>query len=493
MGRTSISLHFGRGEPPSNDLRDYVSADDRWVLGGWIHDEPSMQTPLPEWDVHIKNNAIANKFITELRQRAIASRAAAYQRYYEPDEPVVSTPAPEFRPVLVTRIRGINSRRASERQALVCPLYVLFGANRALGKVNKNLFISELFFSLTPIRSAERIELGYQLDVEFSQANYQHVAGAVELPPKKSEWINVAGTGSFPTFKVGIRKVSFALPPATLEAGRLEERLHKVFGRFNGDAAVRFVTHIETPDGEYQWVQKVVGGLRELRPGILGVNVQKDLYLLSVRFDMNSEGVRLPCLTDNVSYADTDHRVYISASLWRGGSYSIVDFEGPYDSNSIMGAITATNVESPSMSPIDYTEVLLLRWAYLSRMFKRPRGIAFTYDHRMDGMYKITDVTFRLDPFEFVNHTTANRVLCGIAGTLLFNGQPYDLVRSIEERAISIQPGEKKQVSFTWEVKGIYSEHREVDEVEISLSVWPEGPQNAYWQSYSEQLDLSIR
>jgi hypothetical protein len=490
MERTSISLHFGRGEPPSEDLRDYISADDRWVLGGWVTDDPLLLV-LPAWRAHIDSNAIADNFLSTLLTRANDSRSAAWRRYYGDDQQHGEDDhAPRFGLVLSTR--GIKSRNSSSQRGTGVSLRIAFGADRTLGKVNKNLFISELFFSLTPIRSAERLELGHELATELDLKNYKQDFGTVDLAPTGSG-LFVFGSGLFPVFKVGIRRVSFSAPPSTLAVSRLEERLHAVYGRFNERPAIRFVTHLEAPDGTYQWQVVSAGGLfeisNEIRQGMMNVNLHKSFHLLNVTFlNGETENIRLPPANAFVPYSDTHHRIYISASLSKGGNYSIVDFAGPHNSSCIMGTIFSVNIETPSFGPVDYTEVLVFRWAYLSQMFNRPRGVTCTYVNRTSMGYRVSDVTFTLDPFEFINPTTAAVVKVGVFGAAVFGNGNSKIIGNWKSPLAVVQPGERKEISLTWSFDSFFSDHTNVVEVQIFLEVW-----SGNLDSYVEELELKIK
>lgn len=476
MERTSISLHFGRGEPPSNDLRDYMSEDDRWVLGGWVTDDPSFdehwvstgwlvsdpwKPVLPGWRDHIGRNAIAYNFLETLFSRANDSRNSAWWRYYGDDQGRdEENQGPRLGLLLSTR--GIKSRNSSSQRGAGVSLRIAFGASRTLGKVNKNLLISALYFSLTPVSTADRNRLGDQVVAKLGGKEYTQPENRIDLVPGTGSSLGIFLSNSFPAIRAVISKAEFAAPPPTLATDRLEGRLHLLYGRLKNPMEVLATIHMEAPDGTYQWESRPLTAGGNLRPGIINVGI--DVPVLVPLFDR--------CAEEPALYSSFDYRFFVSMAVSKVGDYCIVDFSGPHNPMCVMGTISTVSIETPAVGPSDQTEALLLRFAHFSQMFSPPRGIAFTYVHRVaDYPYpdsKVSDIRVAIDPFDLKNLSVDEAVVVSIFGECRFgNGNSLTL-----DFLSVVPPGERKNISFSDEFEDILlNDHGVVLEADMSLTI----------------------
>lgn len=252
MGRTSISLHFGRGEPPSGVPLDYVAEDDAWMIGAVLDEATLMGPPirlppwwrggsvldfvLPEWQDHVRYNSIAILHVWRALSRLLASYSAAWAQYYGSNAPgEEAETAPRLGLRLSTRIKtGLLRAQGARSGRAGVSLRVRFGPRGDLGKVSSNFFVSSAGCSIrtfdTPADRAAHTKPGggkaWRAKGLYSTGKYHSQPFEVEADMKyvarpRDLSFDVSG---MPMFEAFIRDVVRVPPPATLSAVRLEDR-----------------------------------------------------------------------------------------------------------------------------------------------------------------------------------------------------------------------------------------------------------------------------
>lgn len=264
MGRASISLHFGRGEPPSDDLIDYVGEDDAWlfdeVVNPLVFELLNLFIPLgmfialfkDPWGAVASNNIVLCDKVVALRYSCIDRRDSAWENYWSMGAAATQPDmGPRFSLRLATRlVNGRAARQAAQRNAGPrCGLRILFGPRRDLAKVSSNLFVTGAAFGMRFIKSAsERAEqMETPVTAVVSDGGPGHV-GPGYNPPALSlggsvyidDWVYVNYGNKVPLIWLSLLELTYAEPPASLSPSRIEARTPQFMHSWSG-----IWTHLE--------------------------------------------------------------------------------------------------------------------------------------------------------------------------------------------------------------------------------------------------------
>lgn len=244
MGRTSISLHFGRGEPPSSIPLDYMAEDDAWMLGTVLDEDllrnppqwpggPGLDFVTPEWMEHVRCNTIAFVHVMRALDRAKSGYQAAWARYWGSDTPGESAdPEPHLGLRLIVRLKSGRLRAQGTRSASNgVSMRLRFGPRGDLGKVSRNFFISSAACSIltydTPATRAAHAKPGskaWHADARYGDINYWEY----KVEADRSYVCRPSGVaidiGGMPMLDASIKDAQRVQPPATLSAQRLEDK-----------------------------------------------------------------------------------------------------------------------------------------------------------------------------------------------------------------------------------------------------------------------------
>ncbi len=249
MASSALSLHFGRGEPPSRDLRDYLAEDDKWILGEWVADDENMSywdaPPKPEWVEHFQNNYMADRARYRFVADAGDRMAEAWRRYENPDQPAETPASTGINLRLYTAMLSLESGGIGQEARLQTALRLTFGVPSSLGKVSRSLFATaaqaeiNLIFDFSKLQGASFSLRAPSHSPLFLGSFRYH--GDVLIA--NNQFGLVLNCGNFDAGTVTYRE-----PPATLPSWRLEED-GDLTVRPEGVDASKFTLTVERPDG----------------------------------------------------------------------------------------------------------------------------------------------------------------------------------------------------------------------------------------------------
>lgn len=231
----SLSIHFGRGEPPSNDLRDYVGESDKWMIGSFFVDGPAGIYPANEsydgsdptgWRGHLIANNLAAEAVRRVWESINEALRRAWERYLNPGMPEPSDTQPRLGINFVIQGGG-NGKIGRDAAQLTAALNVQFGERGSLGTVSRSLFATGASASMTWIRSllpAMQPGTAYKVLVGTSQSrepfgtyrfysSYSHGEGDVFLDI----------SGGLHHGELKLLHAEYRDAPPALAANRLEE------------------------------------------------------------------------------------------------------------------------------------------------------------------------------------------------------------------------------------------------------------------------------
>lgn len=244
MGRASISLHFGRGVPPSGRPLDYMAEDDAWMLGTVLDEDvladppqwpvaPVLDFVTPEWVEHVRCNTIAAVHVMRALDRANSRYQSAWSRYYGSDAPGEGAATePRLGLILSAQLKAGVVRgggRRSNRAGV--SLRFRFGPRGDLGKVSRNFFVSGAACSIltydTPATRAAHPKLGskaWRADARYGDMNYWEYKVEADLSYVCRPNSVAIDIGGMPMLDASIKDVQRVQPPATLSAQRIEDK-----------------------------------------------------------------------------------------------------------------------------------------------------------------------------------------------------------------------------------------------------------------------------
>ncbi len=269
MGQTSLSIHFGRGQPPSTDLRDYLADSDRWILGEWVVDTPGLGagSPFkPEWVAHMQINRFARETCYGFYLEASDRLLEAWDRYNNPDAPADGSERGGVSLRLQTQLVG-RAGDVQERNALQAAHKITFGVSRQLGPVNRSLFATSaspalnLIFDFSKLKNSSSFSL---IGVPGGEPPFFIGGGEMLVSITNGNQSVVLPCGDF-----SVDEVSYRPPPPTLPEWRLQEEDGLILYPDLADAT-RFTASLERPDGSV--IQKHINH-RALNPGELTVQL----------------------------------------------------------------------------------------------------------------------------------------------------------------------------------------------------------------------------
>lgn len=253
VSQTALSVRFGRGKPPSSDLRDYLSEDDKWMLGVFLFDDPTLRPWIesPEWGAHLNKNSLAMNTVTRVWDSAIDSQNSAWERYWNPGMPDRREPqGPQFRPQLA--VHGVTSGGSSvDEKTLADRVTISFGAPRDLGQVNALLFATGAAVVANWHRSfaASPVQPGLSFSFRYEVAGKAHAPIFTQSPMM---WGTLGLTLS-ESLNLGDLEpqVIYRDPPATLAKSRLRKDRPVSLFPVNPPIIGSLVSWLEYPDGTY--------------------------------------------------------------------------------------------------------------------------------------------------------------------------------------------------------------------------------------------------
>jgi hypothetical protein len=268
MGPTSLSIHFGRGQPPSTDLRDYLADGDRWILGEWVVDTPGLGagSPFkPEWVAHMQTNKFARETCYGFYLEASDRMLEAWERYNNPEAPAGGSDRGGVSLRLQTQLVG-RAGDVQDRNALQAAHKITFGVSRQLGPVNRSLFATSVSPALNLIFDFSKLK-------NSSSFSLFGAAGEPPLFISRGEMLVSITNGNqsvvLPCGNFSVDEVSYRPPPPTLPEWRLQDEDGLILYPELADAT-RFTASLERPDGSV--IQKHVSH-QSLIPGELTVQL----------------------------------------------------------------------------------------------------------------------------------------------------------------------------------------------------------------------------
>ncbi|PZR44827.1 MAG: hypothetical protein DI537_61205, partial [Stutzerimonas stutzeri] len=207
MASSALSLHFGRGEPPSRDLRDYLAEDDKWILGEWVADDEVLGYGIPykpEWAEHFQNNYMADQARYGLFLSTKHRMENAWERYNNPDQPAETPASTGLNLRLSTAMPSLESDGIGQETRLQTALRLTFGVPDLMDGVEMTVVLVSLFAIGETLYVASRFGL--------QKPNLNPLAGGIWMT--KEDWKR--------SWKPWLRGTFFGFPIGALPAGGAE-------------------------------------------------------------------------------------------------------------------------------------------------------------------------------------------------------------------------------------------------------------------------------
>ncbi len=248
MASSALSLHFGRGEPPSRDLRDYLAEDDKWILGEWVADDEVLGYGIPykpEWTEHFQNNYMAGQACYGFFLSAENRMAEAWERYNNPDQPAETPASTGINLRLSTAMPSLESGGAGQETRLQTALRLTFGVPSTLGKVSRSLFATAAEAEINLVLDFSKLQgASFTMKAPWYSPLFLGAFrgwGGVMIANSKDRLILNCGS-----FDIGT--VTYREPPPTLPSWRLKDDGNLTVLPDGLDVS-KFTMTLERPDG----------------------------------------------------------------------------------------------------------------------------------------------------------------------------------------------------------------------------------------------------